>query len=48
MKLLLIGLKELWAEEQVASIEASIASQISSLITPTTVTLTIGEPVEAE
>jgi hypothetical protein len=32
-------------EEQVASIEASIASQISSLITPTTVTLTIGEPV---
>ena len=35
-------------EEQVASIEASIASQISSLITPTSVTLTIGEPVEAE
>ena len=33
-------------EEQVASIEASIASQIEKLITPTTVTLTIGEPVE--
>ena len=31
--------------EQVSSIEANIASQISSLITPTTVTLTIGEPV---
>ncbi len=34
-------------EEQVASIEASIQSQIDSLITPTTVTLTIGEPVPA-
>jgi hypothetical protein len=32
-------------EEQVASIEASIQSQINALITPTTVTLTIGEPV---
>ncbi len=32
-------------EEQVASIEASIQSQIDSLITPTTVTLTIGEPI---
>jgi hypothetical protein len=32
-------------EEQVASIEASIQSQIDALITPTTVTLTIGEPV---
>ena len=32
-------------EEQVASIEASIESQINSLITPTSVTLTIGEPV---
>jgi hypothetical protein len=32
-------------EEQVAGIEASIASQIEKLITPTTVTLTIGEPV---
>tara|TARA_R110000764_G_scaffold77014_1_gene154474 strand:- start:1621 stop:1998 length:378 start_codon:yes stop_codon:yes gene_type:complete len=32
-------------EEQVASIEAGIESQINSLITPTTVTLTIGEPV---
>ena len=32
-------------EEQVASIETSIQSQIDALITPTTVTLTIGEPV---
>jgi len=32
-------------EEQVISIEASIQSQIDALITPTTVTLTIGEPV---
>jgi hypothetical protein len=32
-------------EEQVASIEASIASQIQSLIKPTSITLTIGEPV---
>ena len=32
-------------EEQVASIEASIANQIESLIHPTSVTLTIGEPV---
>jgi hypothetical protein len=32
-------------EDQVASIEASIQSQIDALITPTTVTLTIGEPV---
>jgi hypothetical protein len=32
-------------EDQVASIEASIQSQINALITPTTVTLTIGEPV---
>ena len=32
-------------EEQVASIEVSIQSQIDALITPTTVTLTIGEPV---
>ena len=31
--------------EQVTSIEASIQSQIDSLITPTSVTLTIGEPV---
>ena len=34
-------------EEQVASIEAVIQSQIDSLITPKTVTLTIGEPVPA-
>ena len=32
-------------DEQVASIETSIASQIESLIHPTSVTLTIGEPV---
>jgi len=32
-------------EEQVASIESSIQSQIDDLITPTSVTLTIGEPV---
>ena len=32
-------------EDQVAGIETSIASQIEKLITPTSVTLTIGEPV---
>ena len=32
-------------EEKVASIEASIASQVESLIKPTSITLTIGEPV---
>ena len=32
-------------EEQVAIIEASIQSQIDNLINPTSVTLTIGEPV---
>jgi len=32
-------------EEQVASIETSIASQIESIINPTSITLTIGEPV---
>ena len=32
-------------EEQVTSIEAGVASQIESLIHPTSVTLTIGEPV---
>lgn len=32
-------------DEQVASIEASIQSQIDNLITPTSVTLTIGDPV---
>ena len=32
-------------EEQVASIETNIASQIESLINPTSITLTIGEPV---
>jgi len=32
-------------DEQVASIEASIQGQIDSLIAPTSVTLTIGDPV---
>jgi hypothetical protein len=32
-------------EEQVASIEANIQSQIDNLINPTSITLTIGEPV---
>ena len=32
-------------DEQAAGIEASIQSQIDSLITPTSVTLTIGDPV---
>ena len=32
-------------EEQVTNIEAGIASQIESLIHPTTVTLTVGEPI---
>ena len=32
-------------DEQIASIEAGIASQIESLIHPTSITLTIGEPV---
>ena len=36
--------KSAMGEEQVASIEASVASQIESLIHPTSVTLTIGEP----
>ena len=31
--------------EQVTAIEASLESQINSLITPTSITLTIGEPV---
>ena len=35
-------------EEYVAQIEASIASQIESLIHPTTITLTVGEPVPPE
>ena len=37
--------KSAMGAEQVASIEVSIESQINSLITPTSVTLTIGEPV---
>jgi hypothetical protein len=39
--------KSAMGTEQVDSIEASIQSQIDALITPTTVTLTIGEPVPA-
>jgi len=35
-------------EDQVASIEASIDSQIESMIHPTTITLTVGEPVPPE
>jgi hypothetical protein len=35
-------------EEQVTAIETGIASQIESKIHPTTVTLTIGEPVPPE
>ena len=35
-------------DEQVAQIEASIQNQIDNLITPTSVTLTIGEPVPPE
>ena len=31
-------------DEQVAQIEASIQNQINNLITPTSVTLTIGDP----
>jgi len=32
-------------DEQVASIEANIEKQIQDLITPTSITLVIGEPV---
>ena len=37
--------KSALGEEQVSSIEANIASQIEQMIKPTSVTLTIGEPV---
>ena len=37
--------QEAMGEEQVANIEAGIASQIESMIHPTTITLTIGEPI---
>jgi hypothetical protein len=37
--------KSAMGTEQVTSIEASLESQINSLITPTSITLTIGEPV---
>ena len=37
--------QEAMGAEQVTQIEASIASQIESLIHPTTITLTVGEPV---
>ena len=40
--------QEAMGEEQVANIEAGIASQIESLIHPTTITLTVGEPVPPE
>ena len=40
--------QEAMGAEQVTQIEASIASQIESLIHPTTITLTIGEPVPPE
>jgi len=40
--------KEAMGEEQVTRIEAGIASQIESLIHPTTITLTVGEPVPPE
>jgi hypothetical protein len=32
-------------EEQVAQIEANIEAQIENIITPTSLTLTIGEPI---
>ena len=35
-------------EEQVTAIETGIASQIESMIHPTTITLTVGEPVPLE
>ncbi len=37
--------KSAMGEEQVASIEASVASQIESQINPTSISLIIGEPV---
>jgi len=37
--------QEAMGAEQVTQLEASIASQIESLIHPTTITLTVGEPV---
>ena len=40
--------QEAMGEEQVTNIEAGIASQIESLIHPTTITLTVGEPVPPE
>ena len=40
--------QEAMGEEQVTNIEAGIASQIESMIHPTTVTLTVGEPVPPE
>ena len=40
--------KSAMGEDEVASIEASIQNQIDSLITPTSVTLTIGQPIDEE
>ncbi len=40
--------KSAMGEDEVAGIEASIQNQIDSLITPTSVTLTIGQPIDEE
>jgi hypothetical protein len=40
--------KSAMGAEQVTAIEASIESQINSLITPTSITLTVGQPVDTE
>ncbi len=37
--------KSAMGDEQVAKVESNVESQINSLITPTSITLTIGEPV---
>ncbi len=37
--------KSAMGDEQVARIESNVESQVNSLITPTSITLTIGEPV---
>jgi hypothetical protein len=40
--------KSAMGEEQVLSIEENISKSIDTLITPTTITLTVGEPVPPE
>mgnify|MGYP000135376958 CR=1 FL=1 len=40
--------KSAMGEDKVAGIETSIQNQIDSLITPTSVTLTIGQPIDEE